>query len=536
VAERRAFVLCLDGENLELLDRFSREFGLAHLRRMLDEGRSGPLDPGLLPVTPPAWSSFLTGVGFPRHGVLGFLRHDPRSHRDSVVTFSDIRRETFLAAADRQGARVASVNLPMTSGPLCLRHGDVVSGFMVKDAEGARVWPEDLGRRIRARVPGYRTRLPSWPPGTDDSLTRIGYLRECVRRMRWREAVLEEVLGATPPRITVVHCAETDILHHVAWDAVSSPKSVSDELRGLLREVYESADRIAGVLLGSVGEDGLGLVVSDHGGAAKTWVFQPNDLLAHWGYATLLDGADGTLSRPGEFGRGMAARARRFIRRRLLREPEVAGSGFRAETVDREILLDFRSTRLYVGIGDLACMFYGGDGPALSTQELEAVRRRLEDHRLPDGTKPLAQVLRGVDVFGRDPAWEGIAPLLVGVVTDGIHVSRRAGSGDAFQNRHLWEGTHRRLGMFCWRGPGVEPGTVTEPMDITSVYPTMFGAIGLHFPPGLDGRPLPGVEPRPAAGSWDEAGLEPPIPAEAVDSKEDDEEIRRRLRDLGYTD
>lgn len=110
--ERRGFALCLDGENLELLEEFCGEFGLPNLSGLLERGRRGRLDPWINPLTPPSWTTFQTGTWFTRHGVLGFVQHDPDVHRDVLVRASQIRGESFLAAADRQGVPVISTARP----------------------------------------------------------------------------------------------------------------------------------------------------------------------------------------------------------------------------------------------------------------------------------------------------------------------------------------------------------------------------------------------------------------------------------------
>lgn len=536
MTERRGYILCLDGENLETLEGFIRRFNLSNLGRMLESGLGGALDPGLIPVTPPAWASFLTGTWFPRHGVTGFFRHDGRTHADRLVSSLDVVGETILTVADRQAARVICLNLPMTSPSPELRHGAVVSGFLTRDPSGFAAWPPGVRSRISAKIPGYQTILPTArrEPG-DRRSARLALLAEMVRRMHWRPMVLAELLAEGPPRLAIVHCQETDILHHAAWDIVSNPDSATHEEMEVIREVYEIADTLAGLLQDEIGEGGMGLLLSDHGGMETRWILQPNDLLASWGLATFLAGADGTLSRSDEFGMSLPVRTRRWFRRALGLNPPVE-KGFRGELLNRELLLDWERTRLYVGVGDLACHFFRGDGPRMSDPETESVRQRLVQFRLPDGTPAFEAVLHRGEVFLQERASDDSLPLLVGVPAPGVFVSRRTGGGGTRAVDDPSQGTHRRLGMYCWTGPGVPRGRPESPMPIVDVLPTMLQALGLVTPDGLDGRPLTSVI---GDAGRDAAAARRPLENPVLSTPErqgadEEEEIERRLRDLGY--
>ena len=111
---RRGFILGLDGENLELLTEFVRRYDMPAVAGMLERGRGGLLDPWINPLTPPAWSTMLTGTWFPRHGVAGFVLHDPATRKEKLARYADIRDETMLTAADRQGAAVVSINITIS--------------------------------------------------------------------------------------------------------------------------------------------------------------------------------------------------------------------------------------------------------------------------------------------------------------------------------------------------------------------------------------------------------------------------------------
>jgi len=530
---RHGFILGLDGENLELLQEFVRRYDMPVIAGMLERGRRGVLDPWINPLTPPAWSTMLTGTWFPRHGVAGFILHDPATRREKLARYADIRDETMLTAADRQGAAVVSLNMPMTFPPLDLEHGVVVSGFDHPGGEAPFARPTAFEARIRELLPAYDPMMPEkkFPEGEREGRAR--YLDVLARRVKERLTVLEEALAERPPRLAIVQCQETDLLHHCGMDLALDPGSATEDEGRALRALYEGIDRLAGRLLEHVGGDeGLGLIVSDHGGIRGRAVVQLNNLLVEWGFATMIEGADGTLARPDEIGMRLATRVKRRVRRALGR-PAVDEEGRigAAAQVNREIQLDYRSTRLYTGLGDHLGALFCGDGPPMTSVDLDALTRRILDFRLPDGTTAFAEVLPGAEIFPDGIGVESIVPPLVVVPEDGVFIGRRTG-GKTVVLYHEVVGAHRRYGVYCWSGAGVVPDADAPVMPLCAVFPTMFNALGLAYPEGLDAEPFAGV-----AGGSGAADLEPREPSTepAPELSADDEaELRRRLTDLGY--
>ena len=114
-----------------------------------------------------------------------------------------------------------------------------------------------------------------------------------------------------------------------------------------------------------------------------------------------------------------------------------------------------------------------------------------------------------------------------------------------FGSNHLLEesfgqtGHHTITGILAMRGPGVRQGVRLENAHILDLAPTILHLLRLPIPEYMDGHPLEEalvVQPTetPAAASrpsW----MEPSPQAGAAEySPEDEEAVRRRLKDLGY--
>ena len=142
-------VLGVDGADHGIVTELLAAGRLPTLARLRDQGRFGPLVSTEPPITPVAWTTFLTGLLPGRHGIYNFSTNPYREgHR-------------ILSAADRDGApiwrflqaaglRSVMVLVPFTY-PLEPLNGVVVSGYggpEQPDREPARG-----GRADRPHVP-----------------------------------------------------------------------------------------------------------------------------------------------------------------------------------------------------------------------------------------------------------------------------------------------------------------------------------------------------------------------------------------------
>ena len=75
--ERRVIVLGIDGMDHQLLDRFISEGRLPNFARLAATGSFSPLETTMPPLSPVAWSTFITGMDPGGHGIYDFLHRDP---------------------------------------------------------------------------------------------------------------------------------------------------------------------------------------------------------------------------------------------------------------------------------------------------------------------------------------------------------------------------------------------------------------------------------------------------------------------------
>ncbi len=74
---KRVIVLGIDGLDHALLTRFLAEGRLPHFARLARDGDFAPLTTTMPPLSPVAWSNFITGLDPGGHGIFDFLHRDP---------------------------------------------------------------------------------------------------------------------------------------------------------------------------------------------------------------------------------------------------------------------------------------------------------------------------------------------------------------------------------------------------------------------------------------------------------------------------
>src|ERR1035441_3585983 len=76
----RAVILGFDGMDPELADRFMKEGRLPNLAKLRDKGTFSKLRTTFPPISPVAWSTFMTGVNPGKHNIYDFLARDTSNY------------------------------------------------------------------------------------------------------------------------------------------------------------------------------------------------------------------------------------------------------------------------------------------------------------------------------------------------------------------------------------------------------------------------------------------------------------------------
>lgn len=532
----RLLILGLDGATFYVLDPLLKAGRMPNLQRFINEGVSGTLYSTQPPITPAAWTTFMTGKGPGRHGILDFEKYEATTHTLTFNSTYEIREKTLWQHLSEKGLRVGSINVPMTYPPKPV-NGFMISGFETPSIDSQFTWPPELKDDIFRFFPtyNYRTNWRRKAVGRRAQLAEnIAYIadsfdqgaaltRYCGDRFGW------DVL------MTVFKLV--DNLQHKAWKYLDPRTSHRYPREAeVAAGAFERLDRALGDMFEFAAQnDATVLIMSDHGHGSLDGKAQPNLLLQRWGYLKLRSTLEQGLTRAEYWlHRLTKGRATRF---------EQGSRG-----VESDLAVDWSRTRacvMHAGIFGYLYINLQGRGPLgiVPPDQYEQLRDEIAERlravtvRNPQGqTIPVFEhVYKSEELYGCRREENPNLPDLMLAPYPGLAVVRKIRG----LRRVRWcrlsrlEGTHRVEGILGLQGPNIRRGHKLD-ANIVDITPTTLAALGLRVPVDMEGGVL-----SDAFSVAPTIEQEPPVERVQIGEKvayteEERRILERRLSDLGY--
>ncbi|MCF1182794.1 alkaline phosphatase family protein [Marichromatium gracile] len=545
-SNNRVMVFGMDGATFDIMQPLLDAGRLPNLARLIARGASGTLDSSVPELSPPAWTSFMTGVTPGAHGVNDFFGPvEAGSYETRFFNASYRRRPPLWSLLSARGRRSCVLNVPFTFPPDPI-NGVMVSGMDTPSLESAFVHPPEFREELDRVTGGYRLER------VERRLSRraVGrYARsiEEITENRFRAAA--HLLGRESWDLFVVVFESTDRAQHNFWkfrDPAHPEYNARDHARygELVERAYEDLDRRLGELLALVPEDVTLCVMSDHGFGPLYKGVRLEHWLAREGY--LRRAAAPRAPRPPalreQLGALLPGPARRLARALLGRRGgDALPPGLEAFAM--------AGTQVFPvgGYGNLVINLQGRQPQGVVPEsEYEPLRARLiaalEGLRDPDtGARLIERVWRREEVY---PHCLAQTPDIIIRWSPGYYCVGEQELGflgirpapDALTTAHRWSGNHLPNGVLMLAGPDIVPGAGFDEAAIIDVAPTLMALLGEPVPSHMDGRVLT------EALSADFLARHPPSTADYdLDigetrpfSEAESACINERLKDLGY--
>jgi predicted AlkP superfamily phosphohydrolase/phosphomutase len=84
--KHKVIVIGIDGLDPKLLQQFADEGALPNFKRLIDAGDFKPLGTTMPPLSPVAWSTFITGMDPGGHGIFDFIHREPETYLPTPAT------------------------------------------------------------------------------------------------------------------------------------------------------------------------------------------------------------------------------------------------------------------------------------------------------------------------------------------------------------------------------------------------------------------------------------------------------------------
>ena len=468
-------ILGLDGATYTVLDPLMAQGVMPSLAKIIGSGTKGTLESVVPALTPPAWTSLMTGRTPGHHGVFDFFsRESEDSTHIRYATSDDVESEMIWSIAARHDKSSISLNFPLMYPA-----------------------PEIPGYYVPGWIPWKVLRLACHPPGLYDELAALPNfeVRELAmsieleekategcpedeydhwielharREEKWFE-IFEHLLKKSECELTSVLFDGVDKLQHLCWrflDPAYEHTLVSErdfKIRERCLDYFRRLDTIIGKIVALAGDNTRIYVASDHGFGPTYEVFNVNAWLEKNGFLSWLDG-DG----PG-------------YEEALLGVNQVAMHTY---------TLDWNRTKAYATTPTSNGIFINRGKGGVSDSEYDAFVADLKA-RLSAATHPESgeQIIK--TIWSRDEAFsgqfKGLAPDLTLVMRDGGLVSILP-NASTVTTRDQVAGAHRPEGVYIGYGPGIRKGFHGPNLSIIDIAPTVLYSLGIDIPEDLEGK------------------------------------------------
>jgi predicted AlkP superfamily phosphohydrolase/phosphomutase len=514
------------------------------IRRLIDEGASGPLYSTIPPISPTAWTSFMTGKNPGQHGIYGFAVKPPGSYMLEPFSAKGIPQgQTLWGMLSARGKRVAVINVPMTypAGPV---NGVMISGFGAPSEQATRfVHPPELINELKAELGSYILDL-HWAEYADRGLPAV--IQDARKITRRRADYGLKILKRENWDLFVTVFVETDRLQHCAWQYLENSgrtlTSEEDHVRSQVLDYYQYLDTVLGEFI-AASPDADVLIMSDHGFGPFQATVQVNTWLGQNGFLSWAQenkaryrGVVNILKQLGikreHFGR--LASVLGFDEYRHL---EKVSLGMNNIDWHRTRAFSYTPSGIYFNLKGRERQ--GIVEPGVNAERLfDELKEQLLDLRDPvTMSRVVLQVAHPQEVY-RGEMLAQAPDLMVTELSPGYELNfNQRPTPQAFERSNWRSGTHHPEGVLIACGPHIASGKRLSRAVLEDLCPTCLALSGEPVPQNIDGKVLkeilsvsqsdiPAVEtytPEPEA----------PVPSESL-SAEEQQMVYERLKELGY--
>lgn len=527
---KRVVLFGLDGAAFAVLDDLVREGVMPYLGRFLAESSTGVLESVTPPLTPPAWTTLVTGRSPGHHGITGFVQfRSGDSDALHITTSRDVQCETIWSLVNRYGMRAGCLNFVLHAPPPRF-DGFVVPGWTPWRWLSRFTRPKGLIDELAGEIEGFsverlamdfaieRKAVAGAPLDDYESWIQLHIERD----RQWFQT-LQRQMRKDPTELAGIVFDGVDKLQHLLWpyvDPACRPAEPTESWRRTREACLDYYRQIDGFLQATVelaGPDAHVLLASDHGFTGSEDVLYINRWLEEHGYLAWKESV-GPVDESSELEPDFY---------QLAAFDMAQTKAFALTASSNGIHIAVRGRRSQDGIETKAY-------DSFREELIEALLTRCVD---PETGAPLVtKVWRREEVF--NGPHEGLAPDLTLTLRDHSFFSVRRGPS-ILGKRPTVTGTHHPDGVFALRGPGVRQGFDAGRLRMVDVAPTIFRCLGLEPIEEFEGAAPDALfaDTSSTLAAGDANGARRPaelVDTEAGEAEEEDGELLERLKALGY--
>jgi predicted AlkP superfamily phosphohydrolase/phosphomutase len=564
----KVVVIGLDAATWTLIRPWMAEGRMPNLAKLVKAGVSGALESILPPITPPAWTSFMTGKNPGKHGIFHFVETEHGGYAMNYANATSRRSPTLWKLLNNAGYSVGTMNIPFTYPPEPL-NGFQISGMDTPSENSAFIHPPALREDLVKHLGEIQLDLRFLGAmSTDERRSQVLAEMEQMDK-QWTKAALY-LLENHPQDVMMFVFMSIDTVQHYFWQYMDEDHFIHDpklapKFGDAVRKVYERLDAATGRIIDRLPLETAVFVVSDHGGGPVVdRTIYLNRYLAQLGllnYKPKATGGLGTIPmRVLRWGfnllRGTLTSRQKsqlsMLFPKLVQKTEMAYSSFTS--------IDWSRTKAYcsevlasppsIWINLKGVKPQGTVDPADYEDLVNFIIAKLAELKDPRNGKPVInRVYRREEIFHGPFADEG-ADLVLDWWSENSLFSTQPSFPEDTDKPALvirehepseaseWGGTHRLHGILVGRAPALETGVEIENSHLIDLAPTILHLLGVSVPQDMDGSVLIGAfRPEFLAEHPVQSGAAAGTSEDNRSSGYTDEEsakVEERLQALGY--
>ena len=516
----KAVVIGLDSATWNLIRPWMAEGSLPNLARLMKTGVSGTLQSVLPPITPPAWTSFMTGKNPGKHGIFHFVETEHGGYAMNYANATSRRSPTLWKLLNDAGYTVGTMNIPFTYPPEKL-NGFQISGMDTPSEKSPFIHPPELHEELLKHLGEIQLDLRFLGAMTTDE-RRNQVLAEMEKMDRqWSKATLY-LLENHPQDVMMFVFMSIDTVQHYFWQHMDQAHFIHDpklapKFGDAVRKVYERLDAVTGEIVNRLPPETTVFVVSDHGGGpvVDRTIFL-NRYLAQLGLLNYQKNAASplqTLRKKAMRAAFAALRSTLTSRQKsklaqlfpkLHKQSEMSYSAFtsidwsRTKAYCSEVLASPPSIWINLKGVKPQGIVEPGEYDAL----VSMIIAKLGELKDPRTGKPVInRIYRRNEIFHGPFANEGADLILDWWSENSLFSTQPSFPEDSDKpalviREHKpsdvseWGGTHRLDGILVARSPIFQAGTEIQQPHLIDIAPTILHSLGVSVPEDMDGRVL----------------------------------------------
>lgn len=536
----------LDGATYTVLDDLMARGIMPNLVKFCREGVRTTMMSTIPPLTPPAWSTLVTGRTPGNHGVMCFIQYaNAESNNAQMVSSRQLTEPTIWAMVNKNGVRAGSLNF-VAHNPAPKIDGWCIPGWVSWRWMRALSHPPGVIDRLKQDIPDFDVKKLALDFEEETKAVAGSELDDygswidlhLDRERQWFN-VAKDLIKTDPVGLFGIVFDGVDKLQHLLWhylDPALAPEHPDEHflrVRELTWSYFRHVDDLLGEAVSLWGDKSTIMICSDHGFTNSWEVLYINSWLAHHGYLTWNEGPpvehNGVIPLEGKFSG--------------VKEFDLEKTrAYCLTTTSNGVYINVKGQRDDTGIAP-------GDYAALRD---EIRQKLLTDCKDPETGEPLV-----TGIWTREEAFSGPhmtnAPDLTLALRDfGFMSVRRTDVTSGQRPRPM--GTHHPEGILIARGPGIRHNAKANTVNLTDVAPTVLYSMDMEIPSALEGRVIEDLftpeflaarKPKRAAATTAAFGVASDAhvngstgksSGEGDGASEEDEEILEKMKALGYLD